>query len=197
MKKIAIRISFVLFLLFLIACENNTKLDNTLSKVNLSDREKILLSSASDESFVFEFQADDSYKQVSLWVDKYEFGKLTEENIGRMTTKIEEKGMLIFSISKMSLDEAMIIFNMSVGDGASSSKITTHQVLSTESQSIWGSNPLESIPITDQMVLATFCYAKGNGMSSLSTEFYTDMDNRIGEIADYDVVYVWKSEFHQ
>ncbi|TQR04797.1 hypothetical protein [Psychrobacillus soli] len=196
MKKIGIRISFVLLLLFLIACENNTKLDNTLSKVNLSDREKILLSSASDESFVFEFQADDKYKQVSLWVEKYEFGRLTEENIGRMTTEIEENGMLIFSISKMSFDEEIIIFNMSVGDDASSSKITTHQVLPTESQSIWGSNPLESIPITDQMVLATICYAKGNGMSSPSTEFYAVMDNRIGEIANYDVVYVWKSEFH-
>lgn len=197
MKKLGIRISLVLFLCISVACSNETKLDNVLSEVDLTDREKILLTSASDESFVFEFQADDKYEQVSLWVDKYELGKLTEENIGRMTTEIEEKGMLIFAISKIPLDEEMLIFNMIVGDSTSSSKITSQQVSPTESQSIWGSNPLETIPISDQLVLVRMCYAKGNGMSSLSSEFYTDIDNRINEIVDYDVVYVLKSEFHQ
>lgn len=197
MRKIGIRISFLLFLCLLAACSNETKVDNVLTNVELSDREKLLLASASDESFVFEFRARDEYKQVSLWVDKYEFGKLTEEHIGRLTTEIEEKDLLISSISKIPLDEEMLIFNTIVGHGTSFSKVTAQQVSPTESQSIWGSNPLETIPISDQMALATMCYAKGNGMSSLSSEFYTDVDNRISEIANYDVVYVLKSEFHQ
>lgn len=197
MRKIGIRISFVLFLCLLAACSNETKVDNVLTNVELSDREKLLLASASDESFVFEFRAKDENKQVSLWVDKYEFGKLTEEHIGRLTTEIEEKDLLILSISKIPLDEEMLIFNTIVGHGTSFSKVTAQQLSPTESQSIWGSNPLETIPISNQMVLATMCYAKGNGMSSLSSEFYTDIDNHISEIANYDVVYVLKSEFHQ
>ncbi|MFJ8065243.1 hypothetical protein ACIQYS_11485 [Psychrobacillus sp. NPDC096426] len=197
MIKRAISVSFVLLLFFLIACENDIKLDNRLSEAKLTDREKFLLSSTSDQSFVFDFHTDKKYKQVSVWIDKYEFGKLTEENIGRLTTDIKENGIIIFSSSKISLDEETVIFNINVGDDHSSSKITSRQVLPTANQSTWGSSHLESIPVSDHIVLATNCYANGNGMSTLSTEFYSDMDSRISELENYDVVYVLRSEFHK
>lgn len=197
MKKIGIRVSFVLFLLLLAACSssNETELENALSEVDLTNREKFLLSSTSDHFVVFDFQADKKYKQISVWVDQYEFGKLVGQKLNHITMEIEETGTLIFAKSKQLGDEGNITFNISVESNHASGGTSTTQKVVTTNQSTWGSNPLEEIPINGSIILATMSSSNGNGMSSLSSEFYTDLDSRIGEIADYDVVYVLKSEF--
>ncbi|SES35555.1 hypothetical protein [Psychrobacillus sp. OK032] len=195
MKKVVIGVSLVLLLLFLGACNNETKLNNALTEVQLTDREKFLLSATSDQSFVFDFHADSKYKQISVWVDQYEFGKLVGEKIIHLTMDIEENGTLIFSTFENIGEEENVKFNISVkSNNASGGNSRTHVERMTN-QSTRGSNPLEEIPINGNVVLATISKSNGNGMSSLSSEFYTDLDNRLGEISNYDVVYVLKSEF--
>lgn len=197
MKRVVFVISLVLLILLMAACSNETKLENVLSEVDLTDREKFLMSSTSDYSFVFDFHVDKKYKQISVWVDQYEFGELVGQKLNQLTTEIEENGTILFAASTRMGEQESITFNLSVESNNASSRSTTNSAVVVTNQSTWGNSPLERIPITDDIVLATISNSNGNGMSSLSTEFYRDLESRLSEIVDYDVVYVLRSEFHE
>lgn len=62
--------------------------------------------------------------------------------------------------------------------------------------SLWGSNPVKNKPIKGEMVLASICYSKKKTMSSLSSDFYKDVEGHINEIKDYDIVYLLKIKFY-
>ncbi|MDI2588482.1 hypothetical protein OR571_15510 [Psychrobacillus sp. NEAU-3TGS] len=193
MKKVLLGF-IVLFLLFLGACTNKTTLNNALTEVQLTDREKFLLSSTSEQSFVFDFQADKKYKQISVWVDQYAFGKLVGEKINRLTMDIEEKGTLIFTAAQ-NVGEEKVKFNIGVQSKSASGSNSITLLEKMTSQSTWGRNPSEEIQIDGIIVLASISSSNGHSMSSLSPAFYTDFDNRLSEIANVDMVYVLKSEF--
>ena len=195
MKKFSLFITLLLFIACLGACNKEALLANTLVEVKLTDREKFLLSSTSDKSFVFDYKVDKKYKQVSLWVDKYEFGKLVEEKLNNTVIDINNKGTIIFSISSKLVDQKESTFNISVGSEGGYSGSSTKQMIPTGRQSTWGSNPSESIQISNKIVLASICYSNGQGMSSLTKAFYTEIDNHLNEIKDYDIVYVLRAEF--
>ena len=195
MKKFSLFITLLLFIACLGACNKEALLANTLVEVKLTDREKFLLSSTSDKSFVFDYKVDKKYKQVSLWVDKYEFGKLVEEKLNNTVIDINNKGTIIFSISSKLVDQKESTFNISVGSESGYSGSSTKQMIPTGRQSTWGSNPSESIQISNKIVLASICYSNGQGMSSLTKAFYTEIDNHLNEIKDYDIVYVLRAEF--
>ncbi|QFF98613.1 hypothetical protein PB01_07080 [Psychrobacillus glaciei] len=195
MKRILIVISLALLVVCLGACNKEIQSTNTLAEAKLTDKEKFLLSSTSDKSFVFDYKVDKKYKQVSLWVDKYEFGKLVEEKLNNMLTEIDGTGMIIFSTSQTIAEQKESTINISVNNYNGFSTIRTQLIIPKVMQSTWGSNPSEYIPIADKMVLASICYSNGHGMSSLTNDFYSDIDNRLYEIKDYDVVYVLRAEF--
>ncbi|WP_391121477.1 hypothetical protein [Psychrobacillus sp. L3] len=195
MKRKSLVISIALLIICLGACKKEIQSTNTLSEAKLTDKEKFLLSSTSDKSFVFDYKVDKKYKQISLWVDKYEFGKLVEEKRNNMLTKIEGNGTIIFSNSTTIADQEESIFNISVQSNGGFSGNSTKQKIPIGMSSTWGSNPSEYIPIADNMVLASICYSNGQGMRSLSKDFYSDLDNRLNEIKDYDVVWILKADF--
>lgn len=195
MRKVVWSCVFILLLFSISACSKEVKSQNAVSEAKLTDREKFILSSTSDYSFVFDFHSNKKYKQVALWVDKYEFGKLAEEKISHLTTEIEGNGTIIFTTSKLIGSQNNSTFNISVGKDGSSSGISTDQVMPKIAQSSGGSNPIGSIPISKNMTLATLSFANGNRMSSLSNKFYKDVERHLSEIETYDVVYVLKAEF--
>lgn len=98
MKRIFVLLLAMPIAITLVSCsQKETKAENTISVANLTNREEAILSITSDNSSVFEFQLDNrKYKQLSLWVEKYELGKLVNEEINFMTTEIEGKGTIIF-----------------------------------------------------------------------------------------------------
>ncbi|MFF2753942.1 hypothetical protein ACFVR1_09370 [Psychrobacillus sp. NPDC058041] len=195
MKRISLVISLVLFMICIGACNKEIQETNTLAEAKLTDKEKFLLSSTSDKSFVFDYKVDKKYKKVSLWVEKYEFGKLIEEKLNSIVTEIDNEGTIIFSISPTLVDQKESTFNISVGSESGHSGSSTQQIMPTVLQSTWATNPSESVQISDKMVLASICYSNGQGMSSLSKDFYSKIDNRLNEIKNYDVVYVLRAEF--
>lgn len=195
MKRISLVISFALFIVCLGACNKEIQATNTIAEAKLTDKEKFLLSSTSDKSFVFDYSVDKKYKKVSLWVEKYEFGKLVEEKLNNILTEIDNKGTIIFSVSPTLIDEKGSTFNISVGSVGGHSGSSTRQMIPTGMASTWGSNPSESVQISDKMVLASICYSNGQSMSSLTKDFYSEINNRLNEIKNYDVVYVLRAEF--
>jgi len=176
------------------ACANdNSKSGITVTQAKLTEREKAILTNATDKSFVFDFKIDSEYKEVSVWVEKYEFGKMVDDK-SYVSTEIENRGSIIFTTSMANADQAS--FNVSISSDGTTSKVSHIETISEDMSSLGGSNQEENLPIEGEMVLASLCYASGEDvMSSLTTDFYNDVEGNIDEIKDYDVVYLLKSEF--
>ncbi|QUW23614.1 hypothetical protein JSQ81_08980 [Sporosarcina sp. Marseille-Q4063] len=79
MKRFFIIVALLVFVLS--ACVTNNAKSNTISAVGLTERENAILSTTSDISFVFDFNTDSEYKEVSVWIEKYELGKLVDDKI--------------------------------------------------------------------------------------------------------------------
>lgn len=199
MKRIISLLTLLLFVCILSACNKEEQVQepglkqavNTIAESVLTEREKSLLSTTSEVSFVFDFNVDESFKQVSVWVDRYEFGQLEVENINHITTDIDKKGMITFSTTQIPGDEDKSIFKTFTNGGGS----TSLQKMERAKQGTWGSNPNTNIPISGEKVLAVISFSNGDGMSSLPEEFYEDVENNLDKIKDYDAVYILRSEF--
>ena len=199
MKKIISVLIIVLIALSLGACGNKNSVKvNSISKTQLTDDEKTLLASTSDKSFVFDFNVDSTYKEASVWVEKYEFGKKAEDVTGLIQSSISEKGKIIFSTIRTTKD-ASELFSICIASGNSLSKANSLNVIMKNNRAnvagTWGSNETKNIPISDNMTLASMSYSRGGSLRSLSKEFYEDTSNHLDEIKDYDEVYLLKCKF--
>jgi len=198
MKKIIFTI-LILLVFSLCACTNNP---NTISEAKLTKREKVILSTTSYRSFIYDFNVDSSYKKLSVWVEKYEFGKLVENKISQITTGIKDNGTIIFAISKTlnNQNQDQSVFTNSINsDGALSESNSLETIMNGGIEGVMGissSNQTENMPIKNNIVLASMCYQKGvHGMYALTDDFYRDVNKHISEIKDYDVVYLFRAEF--
>ncbi|MGE7186089.1 hypothetical protein ACQKKK_19595 [Peribacillus sp. NPDC006672] len=196
MKKIILSIILSLLSLSLVACKvNDPKSGNTLSVPELTARENAILENTSEHSFLIDFKIDDTYKEMSVWVEKYEFGKLVEDEKGRMTTGIAKNGTIIFTTSKTDDDKDQSMFNISIQNDDGTSTATYPEKIEKMDASVWGSPSNFNIN-TKKLALASICYSSGDeGMHSLSNDFYNDMDRHMEELKEYDVVYLLRSEF--
>ncbi|MBO0999674.1 hypothetical protein IOC57_18255 [Bacillus sp. SD075] len=197
MKKIFLSITLSLLSLFLVACKaNDQKSENNLSVPELTAREKSILENTAEHSFLIDFNVDDTYKEMSVWVEKYEFGKLVEDEKGRMTTGVEKNGTIIFTTSKTDGGQDQSMFNISIQNDDGTDTVTYPETIDEMDSSVWGSAGQLNINRTSKLALASICYSSGNeGIRSLSTDFYGDMDGHMDELKGYDVVYLLRSEF--
>ncbi|MBT2647751.1 hypothetical protein J7E52_13775 [Bacillus sp. ISL-34] len=197
MKKIFLSIILCLLSFSLIACNaNEPKPGNNLSIPDLTAREKAILENSSEHSFLIDFNVDDTYKEMSVWVEKYEFGKLVEPEMGRMTTAVKDNGTIIFTTSKTVAGQNPSMFNISIQNDAGTDTATYPETIDEMDSSVWGSAGKLKINSTKKLALASICYTSGNeGIHSLSTDFYGDSDSHMDELKKYDVVYLLRSEF--
>jgi hypothetical protein len=197
MKKIILSIILSLLSFSLVACKAvEPKSENILSVPELTAREKGILENSSEHSFLIDFSVDDTYKEMSVWVEKYEFGKLVEPEMGRMTTGIEKNGTIIFTTSKTDDDQKRSMFNVSIQNDDGADTVTYPETIDAMDSSVWGSAGKLKITNTNKLALASICYSSGNeGIRSLSTDFYGDMEGHMDELKEYDVVYLLRSEF--
>jgi hypothetical protein len=197
MKKIYLSIILSLLSFSLVACKaDDSKSENNLSVPELTAREKAILENSSEHSFLIDFNVDDTYKEMSVWVEKYEFGELVEPEMGRMTTGIEKNGTIIFTTSKTDGDQKRSMFNVSIQNDYGTDTLTYPEAIDEMDSSVWGSAGKLKINSTNKLALASICYSSGNeGIRSLSTDFYGDMGGHMDELKEYDVVYLLRSEF--
>ncbi|MED3993192.1 hypothetical protein P4647_00510 [Peribacillus frigoritolerans] len=197
MKKIILSIILSLLPFSLVACKAvEPKSVNILSVPELTAREKAILENSSEHSFLIDFSVDDTYKEMSVWVEKYEFGKLVEPEMGRMTTGIEKNGTIIFTTSKTDDDQKRSMFNVSIQNYDGTDTVTYPETNDEMDSSVWGGAGKLKINSTNKLALASICYSSGNeGIRSLSTDFYGDTEGHMDELKEYDVVYLLRSEF--
>jgi hypothetical protein len=189
-----------LSLLFvLVACTNTETQSNTITVAELTDREEAILSINTEQSFVFDFNVDNEYEEVSVWVEKYEFGQLVKDNISEITTMVEKSGSIIFTTSKTTGDSSEKTFNIGVNDEGGSSSMTSVDKKTanlTDMSSVWGNFSEDKTLNGKATVLAGIGYSSSDfGMSSFTNDFYDDMEAHMDELEEYDVAYVLKAEF--
>ncbi|WP_338749564.1 hypothetical protein [Bacillus sp. FJAT-52991] len=198
MRKILFFTILTLLVFSLIACDNgNTNLKaNTISETKLTEREQAILTTTANQSFIFDFNVDDKYKNVDLWVEKYESGKLVGK-VNDISTEIKNKGTIIFTTSNTIEESNQALFTISVHNDGSTAAGSNQETVPKDYLSIVsGSNPLDNASITDQMILASICYSSSEDeVSTLSSDFYRDADKHMDELKDYEVVYLLRSEF--
>ncbi|ODG93478.1 MULTISPECIES: hypothetical protein [Bacillaceae] len=200
MRKIIFTTILIMLFCSLSACTKIQKSNNTISEVKLTKRENAILSTTSDKSFVYDFNVASNYKELSVWIEKYEFGKLVGDKINHITSGIKEDGTIIFTTSKTPTNQNQSLFNISINsDGSTSASNQVETIFKDGLEgvtSISGSNQTENNPIQHNIVLASICYKKdGSRMDSLTDDFYRDVNKHIDEIRDYDVVYLLRADF--
>lgn len=154
MRRVLFFVMITSFVLSLVACNdvNSNLKTNTVSEAKLTEREKVILSSTADKSFVFDFNVDDKYKDVAVWVEKYESGHLVGK-VNRISTEIKNKGTIIFTTSKTTEESNQALFTISINsDGSTGTGSSPETITKEDLGVVWGSNPLGNIPIMDKMV---------------------------------------------
>lgn len=197
MKKILLSIIISLLSFSLAACKaDDPKPENTLSVPELSAREKAILENTSEHFFLVDFNVDDTYKKMAVWVEKYEFGKLVAPEMGRMTTAVKDNGTIIFTTSKTVDGQNLSMFNISIQNDDGTDTATYPETIAEKGSSVWGSPSKFNINNTKKLALASICYSsRDEGIHTLSNGFFNDMDRHMEELKEYDVVYLVRSEF--
>ena len=200
MKKMLYTALVAMLVIVLGACSGNET--NTISVADLTDREEEILSLTTNDAFLFDFNIDDTYQEVSFWVEKYESGKLVGKKINDATAPVYGNGSLMFARTQNPDNENQFTFMTGIktegddeSDQSSFSSLVTEQ-RELEDASITTGKISEPLPIQDEMVLANICYTLDeDGATSLSSDFYEDPKSNMDELKDFDVVYLLKGEF--
>lgn len=200
MKRELKRLMYIAMLLCLSVlfsgCDEKTqKSDSAIAEAKLSEREKELLRTVTDQYFVCDYKVDPSYKTVTVWVEKYQSGKKVGEKLAHMTAEVKESGTLTYATSKTTEDQDTA-FITGIDGNSSASSVVEHRL--ERSASILGSNPEPLHPSNGELILASLSYGiDGSELRSLSTDFYRNSEINIDELQNYDTVYLFKSKFTQ
>ncbi|GGM43582.1 hypothetical protein GCM10011351_31960 [Paraliobacillus quinghaiensis] len=199
MKRIFTILLLALLVFTLRACDNNNSKSNTISVVELTERENAILATTTDMSFVFDFNIDSEYKKASIWVEKYQSGKLVDDKINKITTEVVGNGSIIFATSKKGDSQKQLTFNIGISSNGNTGSISGSDAISNgldNMLSVGGNFQGGNTPIEGEVVLASICYSNSeSGISSLTSDFYKDVDGHMNELELYNVVYLIKTEF--
>jgi hypothetical protein len=197
MKRLFTLVALLIFVLS--ACVNNNAKSNTVSAVELTERENAIISTTSDKSFVFDFNIDSDYKELSVWVEKYESGKLVNDAISSLITDVEGNGSIIFATSKPDENGKQQTFNIGIsGNGSivSVSNLETNSADLNAMSSVWDNLQGKNNSIEGELVLANIGYSSDGSMSSLTTDFFKDVEGHMDELEKYEIAYLLKAEFN-
>ncbi|WP_153732821.1 hypothetical protein [Sporosarcina obsidiansis] len=187
------------FVLILSACA--TAESNKLTIPELTDREKQILATSSNQGFVFDYSADQTYTSISMWLDKYEKGKKTAEPINLLSIPLpgkSTKGTMILTLTE--INDQQLLFSTSISDtnGSVGTHVQDAKPGGENLAMLWGTNPKENLSLSEEMLPASIIYTdstEGVSTSSLSSDFYEKMEDHMDELKEYDVVYLLRASF--
>src|SRR5699024_7082926 len=121
-------------------------------------------------SFVFDYQTDGSFKEIHLWIEKYESGEMTEDYALDMTAPLqsdEKSGTIVLAVSQN--EEGYNHFSASIGGFGGSTEDLIHEEKVDQFASTWGTFPIadeKPKAISGEMLLAHIAYQAEMPMSS-------------------------------
>lgn len=205
-KKGSILVIMVLSVICtLYSCSEGNKNDsnlkeNSIAKAEFTEKEKMLLSTGSDQQFAFNFNIGDKYNKLKLWVEKYKEGNLISEDIQKSEIVVDRNGMIIITTEDIQADTLnKRLLNITVSDNNGYSTIKTLRGVSEEKSedmlSIIQGNELNNSEVDKEILLGALCYSSKGMIESLNEEFFKEPSKNIDKLKDYDIAYLVKCEF--
>lgn len=186
-------------LLVISGCSRMNAKTNTIAVSDLTNREEALLSMNTDNAFMFDYNVDEEFKEVNVWVEKYEEGKFSHDPISSFITPVEKDGTILFTLQRPipEFDQSVLNLGVLSKDGSGSVQNIDEQPEKFEEMASTSSSfSGELKPLNEENVLATICFSRDDaGMSSVTSSYYEDPEANVEELAEYDLVYVLKVEF--
>jgi hypothetical protein len=174
---------------------------NTISAIQLTDREKLLVSALCGRIDVFEYHVDSKdYSWVNVWVEAYRFGKKTDNAFPILKQATEPDGTILLFTNKADSSETQKRFNIVIHSGGSQSEV---------SDAIWGFGDEENLPVSSKAVnddkpfpvygkpvIACFQYAEeGRAVFTLPDYFFVHFEKNMDLLNDANIAYVVRCEF--
>lgn len=204
MKKIRAIVPFLLLLSITGCAAGNTSKApdntsytqrNTIYMVDLTKEEKDIINLVGVKSNIdiYEYQLKDDYKAISIWLETYQEGELMSTR-SRMDTQLtSDEGRLSLMVDKSS-HYKWTITNQGE-NGTSRSRFETHNDFETNKDYSVGrgtlNEPVEIMP-DKEIILGTYLFDDGNGMSIYDNQYYAENPEVLSE---YDYVYLIKCQF--
>ncbi|MFA1819278.1 hypothetical protein ACDX78_03560 [Virgibacillus oceani] len=181
------------------ACDSDNSDSGMITEADLTERENAILSITAEQSFVFDYSTDGEYEELTVWVEKYEFGELVDDRLNLLNMAIEEDGSIILATSGETDTENQLSFHNGISTNGNVGVSRNETTLPDETfAGIWGSNPHEMDPAEGELVFASILYSsEEGGSSSLPMNFYEDVDEHINELEEYDIAFLLKGEFNR
>jgi hypothetical protein len=185
---------FVVLILWLAAILIGCADTNVVEIVELTQKEKLLVSALSDQTAVFEYRLDGkTYKWLSMWAQRYEYGEHKETIELHPACEVIKGGNIILSLFREVEDvspQMLNIFIMQEGMISSQFNALPDIAAVSEQGRAMQTAKLVEIPDSGNVVLMVIHTPGEHGVSPLSESFLTDYENRIDEISAYGIAYV-------
>lgn len=211
MKKlvsIIITLLGIMILLFLFsACTDEASSSpgkSTISETELTEREDFMLSSLTEHSFVYDFTLDGGIEEITVFVEKYEFGERQDYPVSSLSMAVlESEGSLLFSVARKDYEAEERSLTIGIQSGGEWSSGMTSDSFSSDNDAVMGTlwvsaaSDGTNLTVTEgEVLLAAIIYGDGEeGISTLTQDFYEDADANLAEIEDYEAVYLLKAVF--
>ncbi len=194
-KRVKNLIMLLVFILLLVGCNQEIN-NNKINYSKLSDEEKSIINllSSSSEIDIFDFEVDDTYTSVSVWIDIYENGVLKSDS-GIFKSSISDSiGKLALVLDKELNSEWLVSY--SSGGSTSSNKLQVENDFLSDNQYSRATTLLtEEIEIdkSDEIVLKAYMYQKGGSTSVYNAQHYVE-DKEV--LKEYDYIILVKAKFN-
>lgn len=174
---------------------------NTITSVSLTDREALLASALLGNTFVFDYNVDETYRYVRLWIKAYAFGEEITDQSHDMLFETGPGGTMVFSLRDQNEDApAQITFSAGTYSANSSSRKTENGDLpyipndgySGEASAV----SIITLPASGETALAYERRYSGDTGDPVSGTFFKDYANNLDQIAGDDLTYVFGCTFY-
>lgn len=177
---------------------------NTISRAELTDRERLLMGNSRGTSFVFDFNADESYGELAMWMERYDFGVLAEDRVLNMSSTLRSdedgtasvSGTIVFSMTPIAGEDGeqsgMSTMRVAVSNGHGNSAISIPPIETPETAMLSGSNLDAETPVGGIIELAQIGYSTASGGQM---EFSVTAGDDEESMKQNDITYKLKCEF--
>lgn len=178
-----------------------TAAPNTITSVTLTGREELLASALLGNTFVFDYNVDETYKYVRLWMKAYTFGEETTGQYRDMLFETGPGGTMVFSLRDQYEDSpAQITFSAGTYSANSSSRKTENGDLPYIPNDGYSGTayavPSITLPASGETALAYARRYSGDTGDPVSGMFFKDYANNLDQIASDDLTYVFGCTFY-
>ncbi|WP_182200649.1 hypothetical protein [Paraliobacillus salinarum] len=221
MKKKLIAVFSLVLLLFLVACQGEDKdVDkndeqhsndvvltpedlqseeamNELKLITRTEREEAIIYTLADQAFIFEFQVDESYKDLKVWVETYQLGEKQDNDKHVKDATITKSGTIIFSNTAVGGEN---MNNQRVGiisdnGGGYTSYATELTMFDENGYAMIPAVNDTAIEVTEEpIILAGLLYGEDE-VQSLAPEFFNGRSENKDGLKDYELAYILKAQF--